>query len=181
LWGLKWEDSLSFHRNDQPEENVQLSCESLSLYYEGGGSYNLERDLSVYSQVGQTRVRVLENHGGSGAITAHTKMASVQGRVRPNPVPERLESDLDKGYGEKVAYEFWKPMDVALVLNSLRAWDATRFGANKFQVLPLAHFKGDPIEALRHTFGDACAAGLRAYALSQGMPQPHLSPPKPRF
>lgn len=180
-WGLKWADSLSFHRDDEPEENIQLNCESLSVHYEGGGSYNLERDLSVYSQVGQTRVRVLENHAGAGAVTTYKRLASVQGRVRPNPLPERLESDLDKGYGEKLAYEFWKPMDVALVLNSLRAWDATRFGANKFHVLPLSKFQGNPVEALRHTFGDECAAGLRAYALSQGMPPAKPSGPKSRF
>lgn len=176
LWGLSWKDSLSFLDKDgQPEENVDLACRTLSVFFYGG-STNLKRDLLVYSDVKQTRLSVNEH-------TLYSKpLETLQARVVPNPVPERLESDFDRGYGEKFTYAFWQPMDVPLVTHSLDAWDAVRMGQNKFVVEPLAHFKGNPIEAMRRTFGDRCAMGLRAYALSKALPS--LAPPsgaKPRF
>lgn len=175
LWGLTWQGAATFHKDDEPAEDVVLDCEKISVWFTGG-SYNLARDLRVYADLQQTRI---PSKDGTGA---RERLPDVQARLMPNPIPERLESDFDKGYGEKLTYAFWRPMDTALVIHSLDAWGALSGGKNKMQIEPLARFSGDAIKALRHTFGERCAAGMRAYALSKSVPV--VSPAvgfKPRF
>ncbi len=163
LWGLRLSDALSYHKQDEPPPNTQVDCLEFQLHYEGGVR-DLQRDLLPRANLAQCVVEEHENFSTSRPLQ------NAWVRLVPNPAPERLEHHSNEVYGQKWTYAFWAPMDVGLVLNAIRAWDAARFGGNKFSFKPVSAYSGDVAQAMGALFGESCASGIRAYQLSQALP-----------
>jgi len=165
VWKVRLEDVVKGY--SALVKNPDVSCSELSVFYEQG-RINLKRDLTVWAEMGQATP-------SGAAITTRSE-------VVPFPLPERKEHDTDRSYGEDYVYAFWKPLDIGMVINALGAWDASRFGQNKFRVYPVSKWDGNVIEAMRATFGEGCAAGLKAFVLKDHLPDATpQGPAKPRF
>ena len=93
--------------------------------------------------------------------------------------PSGLEL-LKNTLAERRRTALWNPLGAYAVMEALDAWDATRWGKNKFQVHTLAGVQGDLFQAFGNTFGARAEANLRASLMEQRLPTAPAGP-KPRL